>query len=86
MNSVTVYQVHANHVDRQAFLGLATGCPEDIAAYFADQEGYGLEITKANIIAVPEGYAAKRTTLLEKRKQLEAQLKEIQQQLKLTNF
>lgn len=79
-----MYAVYANHIDRKVLLGIASGDPEDIKAFYDNQKAYGLDLYLERLQPnpIPPGYAALKDTLLAKRRLIAAQLADLDEQLK----
>ena len=78
-----IYTVYAKHLDRDQFLGLATGDVKDIESYFDEKKGYGLYIKEAKITEVPAQYSKRKSELLLKKRTLEIQLQQLELEIRL---
>lgn len=84
MTTVTeVTAVYASYVDRRYLLGYAVGRRRDIEAYFDDRKVYGLEFVNVIAIHIPPGYAEKKEGLMGQKAQLEKELRELEDKIKL---
>lgn len=77
-----IYAVYANHEDRRLFLGLAVGNVQDIQAFYDERKAYGLDLERANIQYIPQGFASRKAALMGKKRELQQQLIELEAELK----
>ena len=78
---MTLYTAHASTLHGPDFLGVATGTIEDIEAYFSDQSQYGLTVTPAQVVNVPEGYAQERRYLVQELADLQSRVDKLNAKL-----
>jgi hypothetical protein len=76
-----VIAVFANGDDRRYPLGYAIGASRDIAAYYKDQQQYGLDLEPIQSVIVPEGYADMRADLELRKAELESELDELNKRI-----
>jgi len=79
--SPPLYAVYANQLDREQFLGVATGVVKDIEAYYDQKKSYGLRVEPLKIVEIPEGYAGKYEKLIKERVVLEERLKQLNKEI-----
>jgi hypothetical protein len=63
-------------------VGYAIGADHDIEAYFEDGKQYGITLEPITPVAVPSGFAAHRTNIVNKRDKLQAEVDELNRRLK----
>ncbi len=89
-NDSKIIAVWSKHEDRNHLLGYAVGNHllghavgnhEDIAAYFEDEKGYGLEMNVVIAKKIPEGYAMKKRALQDLKESLESELEAINKKI-----
>ena len=74
--------VYAKHLDRDKLLGYAVGEDADIYAFYDAQSGYGIYMKDVVVTPIPKGFAHRKECLLGRRRELEAEIAEIERQIR----